>query len=90
MGRGNSKARFPSCPGKLPNLSLAVLGNRWTSLDERLAHMSFGINGLPKYFGSFWISLEWVWWRRRESNPTSVLKTLNLLILGMPALQEMQ
>jgi len=25
-----------------------------------------------------------------ESNPTSVLKTLNLLILGMPALQEMQ
>jgi len=31
-----------------------------------------------------------VWWRRRESNPTSVLKTLNLLILGMPALQEMQ
>jgi len=26
------------------------------------------------------------WWRRRESNRTSVLKTLNLLILGMPEL----
>jgi heme A synthase len=32
----------------------------------------------------------YLWWRRRESNPTSVLKTLNLLILGMTALQEMQ
>src|ERR1700691_4757905 len=30
-----------------------------------------------------------MWWRRRESNPTSVLKTLNLLILIMPALQRM-
>ena len=27
------------------------------------------------------------WWWRRESNPTSALKTLNLPILRMPALQ---
>jgi len=26
------------------------------------------------------------WWRRRESNRTSVLKMLNLSILGMPEL----
>jgi hypothetical protein len=30
-----------------------------------------------------------MWWRRRESNPTSALKTLNLLILRMPAFQKM-
>ena len=40
--------------------------------------------------GSSSVRIEKKWWRRRESNPTSVLKMLNLLILGISVLQEMQ
>jgi hypothetical protein len=43
---------------------------------ESLFYSPFKFNGIR----------EIGWWRRRESNRTSVLKTLNLLILRKPEL----
>ena len=55
-----------------------------------MPHQTPHVIGVQSPFFVEAVTLLLFWWRRRESNPTSVLKTLNLLILGMTALQETQ